>query len=629
MSNMNNNLKEYLQELDNAYYNKGEALVSDAEYDSLKTQYLKSINQNEYNYVPGEATSNSKVTHKYPILSLDKVQINDTETLRKRLIEIFPIVIQPKFDGLTGVYYGDNDIYATRGNAKIGDDITIKVKAGVKGLGKRQDYIIRGEILMLKSEFESINKERIAKGEEPFKNPRNATAGMLRNDDLSKIKGLYFYAYNILADEGEIPFEEEMQILKKNGWITPINYIPETVDDAIEYLTSFNRNSLDYEIDGLVAKHIGNKKFGFTAHHPKNSIAIKSEQTGVWSVLESVEWSTGKTGIVAPVANIKPVDILGSTVSRVTLHNIDYINSFSLAIGKEIRVIKANEIIPRIIESKGEGLKTIGVPDICPSCGSKTEFENNILYCKNPECEAQLSNKIINLASREGLNIEGLSEATVEKMIDYAKKNNVKLKLTLPFVFQLKDILKLEGFKDKSATKLYNNIQKAKNPELKNYIYATNIPLLGKSTSEDIANTLLTLDNLVEDCKECFKKTSRIKGIGKELINNLNIYGSAILQEFDEVNIVPKSVIKKKVAENQLTIVITGSFDIPRKEIEKIIKDAGHKTSGSVSAKTSILLASEGEESSSKYKKAVSLNTKIINSLDELKEIINCENKTK
>ena len=629
MSNMNNNLKEYLQELDNAYYNNGEALLSDAEYASLKTQYLKSINQNEYNYVPGEAISNSKVAHKYPVLSLDKVQMNDTETLRKRLAEIFPVVIQPKFDGLTGVYYGDEDIYVSRGNGKIGDDITIKVKAGVKGLGERQDYIVRGEILMLKSEFESINKERIAKGEEPFKNPRNATAGMLRNDDLSKIKGLYFYAYNILAEEGEILFEEEMQILKKNGWITPINYIPETVDDAIEYLTSFNRNSLDYEIDGLVAKHIGNKKFGFTAHHPKNSIAIKSEQTGVWSVLESVEWSTGKTGIVAPVANITPVDILGSTVSRVTLHNIDYINSFSLAIGKEIRVIKANEIIPRIIESKGEGLKTIGVPDICPSCGSKTEFENNILYCKNPECEAQLSNKIINLASREGLNIEGLSEATVEKMIDYAKKNNVKLKLTLPFVFQLKDILKLEGFKDKSATKLYNNIQKAKNPELKNYIYATNIPLLGKSTSEDIANTLLTLDNLVEDCKECFKKTSRIKGIGKELINNLNIYGSAILQEFDEVNIVPKSVIKKKVAENQLTIVITGSFDIPRKEIEKIIKDAGHKTSGSVSAKTSILLASEGEESSSKYKKAVSLNTKIINSLDELKEIINCENKTK
>lgn len=623
MSNMNNNLKEYLQELDNAYYNKGEALVSDAEYDSLKTQYLKSINQNEYNYVPGEATSNSKVTHKYPVLSLDKVQMNDAETLRKRLTEIFPVVIQPKFDGLTGVYYGDEDIYVSRGNGKIGDDITIKVKAGVKGLGERQDYIVRGEILMLKSEFESINKERIAKREEPFKNPRNATAGMLRNDDLSKIKGLYFYAYNILAEEGEIPFEEEMQILKKNGWITPINYIPETVDDAIEYLTSFNRNSLDYEIDGLVAKHIGNKKFGFTAHHPKNSIAIKSEQTGVWSVLESVEWSTGKTGIVAPVANIKPVDILGSTVSRVTLHNIDYINSFSLAIGKEIRVIKANEIIPRIIESKGEGVKTIGVPGICPSCGSKTEFENNILYCKNPECEAQLSNKIINLASREGLNIEGLSEATVEKMIDYAKKNNMKLKLTLPFVFQLKDILKLEGFKDKSATKLYNNIQKAKNPELKNYIYATNIPLLGKSTSEDIANTLLTLDNLVEDCKDCFKKTSRIKGIGKELINNLNIYGSAILKEFDEANIVPKSVAKKKVAENQLTIVITGSFDIPRKEIEKIIKDAGHKTSGSVSAKTSILLASEGEESSSKYKKAVSLNTKIINSLDELKKMIN------
>lgn len=623
MSNMNNNLKEYLQELDNAYYNKGEALVSDAEYDSLKTQYLKSINQNEYNYVPGEATSNSKVAHKYPVLSLDKVQMNDTETLRKRLTEIFPVVIQPKFDGLTGVYYGDEDIYVSRGNGKIGDDITIKVKAGVKGLGKRQDYIIRGEILMLKSEFEKINKEKIVKGEEPFKNPRNATAGMLRNDNLSKIKGLYFYAYNILAEEGEIPFEEEMQILKENGWITPVNYIPETVDDAIEYLTSFNRNSLDYEIDGLVAKHIGNKKFGFTAHHPKNSIAIKSEQTGVWSVLESVEWSTGKTGIIAPVANIKPVDILGSTVSRVTLHNIDYINSFSLAIGKEIRVIKANEIIPRIIESKGEGVETIGVPDICPSCGSKTEFENNILYCKNPECEAQLSNKIINLASREGLNIEGLSEATVEKMIDYAKKSNMKLKLTLPFMFQLKDILKLEGFKDKSATKLYNNIQKAKNPELKNYIYATNIPLLGKSTSEDIANTLLTLDNLVEDCKECFKKTSRIKGIGKELINNLNIYGSAILKEFDEANIVPKSVAKKKVAENQLTIVITGSFDIPRKEIEKIIKDAGHKTSGSVSAKTSILLASEGEESSSKYKKAVSLNTKIINSLDELKKMIN------
>lgn len=627
MSNMNNNLKEYLQELDNAYYNKGEALVSDAEYDSLKTQYLKSINQNEYNYVPGEATSNSKVTHKYPVLSLDKVQMNDAETLRKRLTEIFPVVIQPKFDGLTGVYYGDEDIYVSRGNGKIGDDITIKVKAGVKGLGERQDYIVRGEILMLKSEFESINKERIAKGEEPFKNPRNATAGMLRNDDLSKIKGLYFYAYNILAEEAEIPFEEEMQILKKNGWITPINYIPETVDDAIEYLTSFNRNSLDYEIDGLVAKHIGNKKFGFTAHHPKNSIAIKSEQTGVWSVLESVEWNTGKTGIIAPTGIIKPIELLGTTVSRVTLHNIDYINNLNLSINKEVKVIKANEIIPRIIDSKGKGDKEIKSPSTCPSCCQKTEFENNILYCKNPECEAQLSNKIINLASRDGLNIEGLSEATVEKMIKYIKnKNNLgyPLNLTLPFHFTIKDILSLESFKEKSAIKLYNNIQNAKNPDLKNYIYAANIPLVGKSASEEIANTLLTLDGLANDCINSFKKTSEIKGIGKEIVKNLNSYAQEIFLNFHDIGILPKPVMLKTLdnTKEQLTFVITGAFNIPRKEIEKLIKEAGHKVSNSVSSKTSFLLASAGEECTSKYKKAISLNTPIINNLDELKKYI-------
>lgn len=630
---------------DDLYYNQDNPQLSDIEYDALKNQYIKLYG--EYDYVPGEASVDSiKFEHPIPVTSLDKIQVTEIDKLKSHLERLWPVIIQPKMDGLTLVSYPDNDDdilmgtthlkHVTRGNGKIGEIVTPKVDAGVDGIGATGVAVkkaIRSEVIMLKKYLEPINKKRIEEGKEPFKNLRNAAAGMLRNKDISKVEGLKVYAYNIISEiENFCTAEQQIEILKDWNWNTVDYFKPNTIEEAIEYITTYDkkyRDNLPYEIDGLVIKHNGNKKFGQTSHHPNNAIAVKFEAEGEWTKITSVKWSVGKTGIITPIANIQPVDILGSTISKVTLHNISYINALNLRINGEVKVIKANDVIPRIIDSKISFLRNdfpIVPPKLCPVCNHPTEFKQDILFCTNNNCEEQLIRKIELLASRDALNIEGLSEATIRKMIDYNKQNNKQISFILPFLFTYEDILNLPGFAPISAKKLYNNIQKSKDTELKRFIYAANIPLIGKTASENIANTLLTYDSLIADLNNNCAIISNMSDIGPKMINNLKEYALDNFYLLKNIGINPKAINKINILDKQLTFVITGTFSIPRKEIEEMIKNNGHLVKNSVSKKTNYLLASKDEENTSKYKKAKELNINIINSLEELNNIIDMPN---
>lgn len=627
---------------DDLYYNQDAPVLSDAEYDELKRQYVELYG--EYDYVPGEASADSiKFEHPVPVTSLDKVQITEVNKLKTHLERLWPVIIQPKMDGLTLVSYADKDV--TRGNGSIGEVVTSKT-TNVEGIGKRIGTTIRSEVVMLKQFLEPINKKRVAEGKEPFKNLRNAAAGMLRNKDITKVEGLRAYAYNFVRDEEINDAEGQILSLRSWGWNTVDYFSPSTIDEAIEYITTYDekyRDDLEYEIDGLVIKHNGNKIFGQTAHHPNNAIAVKFEAEGGWTTLNRVVWQVGRTGKIVPVAEFEPIDILNSEVSRATLHNYGIMKAMDLVgilhKGKyhnpltQVYVIKANDVIPKIIKVKQPDandpnlyVDIIHEPKCCPECNGEVEKFNDQLFCINPDCPAKLQGQIELLASRDALNIEGLSEMTIEKMIQYVKENKLDLfrplDFTLPFLFTYEEILKLPGFAPVSAKKLYDNIQKAKDTELKRFIYASNIPLIGRSASEAMANTLLTVEALVEEIDE-FEKTSQIQDFGPKMINSLKKYGQGHFSLLWDAGVRPRPVEKVvKKADVQLIIVITGAFDIPRKEIETMIKDAGHKTSGSVSKKTSYLLASPGEEGTIKHIKAKELNIPIINTLNELKELL-------
>ena len=653
-------LKELLSTYDNAYYNNDESLISDAEYDALKAKYLEESGLDEYDYVPGEAVKGSgKITHSQPILSLAKVQITHVERMEEELRRLWPVVIQPKFDGLTLVSYGLEEKYATRGNGLIGEDVTANVKAGVFGLGETGETV-RGEVLMPLHVFEELNTKRVAEGKEPFKNPRNAAAGMLRNKDVSKVEGLHFYAYDIVAPEGKFTYAQTRAILGRYGFNVTSGHIPNSVEEAIEYILSFDRSTLDYEIDGLVAKHTERTEFGTTSHSPKNSFAIKFEQTGVWTKLIRIRHQVGRSGKCTPVADFETVEILGADVSKASLHNQGILEGLELdtmyvmadGMGEDIyvKVIKANEIIPQIIDVRFENkdkahkvrLKEISK---CPECKSELIKENEQHFCINALCPAKVVGALVHMAKRDALDIAGLSEETAVRLVNYYKQDRLqahawaiedkdeefaKLKIgeannihpTFVFVLGLADFESLPGFAKKSAKNLYNAINGSKEVTFDRFIYASGMPLIGRSVSKLIVEHYRTVEAFASDSNNNFSTLEKVNGIGTEIINSLNANYESMLMPFGDYDFKieePKEIVEIQGGKN-LKIVITGKFEISRSEIKTLIEGLGSKVTGSVSNATDYLLASTGEESTSKYKKAKELGVKIVNSISDLKE---------
>lgn len=645
-------LLKLLNKYEQAYYS-GEALVSDEEYDALKEQYVSQYG--EYDFVPSEGdTGFKRVKHLYPLKSLDKVQLSDKTKLRKELERLWPVVIMPKFDGLS-IEIQPNLKFITRGNGEEGDDVTAQCMQisdidALKDLTFENNGPLRAEIIMTHSDFNSLNEERATQNLEPFSNCRNAAAGMLRNLDLDKVKGLTVMIYENLGSTSahsksirdiEDVIGKETLDMTDNIRITPV-YKPVDVDAALNFLDNLEnfRKLIDYDIDGWVVKsdldnsleHFG----GYTGHHPKNAFAVKGEAKGAWTRINSITWQVGKENIT-PVAELEPVHIEGSTISRATLHNISIMKALGLDyIGDSfdtlVKVVKANDVIPKIVavrheEPAPECARIFIItkhPDKCPICGGdiaikESDSDSEILICTNEDCSAKIQAKAELMASREALDITGLSEGTIAKILDTYEVNSHEEILSIT----KEQILALEGFAEKSAQSLYDSIQKAiKKQPVDRVLYASAIPLIGKSTAKDIckAYTIEELSNiLAKPDTEAVKDLCKIKGIGKETAKSFVKYKDKFRLMFVAIEEVTNIAVKNNNPNReQYSICITGQ----REPFKSIIESAGHKVTGSVSKKTKALIAADGDLTTSKAIKAIELKIPIIKTVEELEELL-------
>ena len=645
-------LLKLLNKYEQAYYS-GEALVSDEEYDALKKQYVSQYG--EYDFVPSEGdTGFKRVKHLYPLKSLDKVQLSDKTKLRKELERLWPVVIMPKFDGLS-IEIQPNLKFITRGNGEEGDDVTAQCMQisdinALKDLTFENNGPLRAEIIMTHSDFNSLNEERVAQSLEPFSNCRNAAAGMLRNLDLDKVKGLTVMIYENLGSTSahsksirdiEDVIGKETLDMTDNIRITPV-YKPVDVDAALNFLDNLEnfRKLIDYDIDGWVVKsdldnsleHFG----GYTGHHPKNAFAVKGEAKGAWTRIKSITWQVGKENIT-PVAELEPVEIDGSIISRATLHNISIMKALGLNyIGKSfktlVKVVKANDVIPKIVaviheEPAPECARIIintTHPEKCPVCNGDTaikesDSDSEILICTNEDCSAKIQAKAELMASREALDITGLSEGTIAKILDTYEVNSHEEILSIT----KEQILALEGFAEKSAQSLYDSIQKAiKKQPVDRVLYASAIPLIGKSTAKDICKvyTIEELSNiLAKPDTEAVKDLCKIKGIGKETAKSFVKYKDKFRLMFVAIEEVTDVAVKNNNPDKeQYSICITGQ----REPFKSIIESAGHKVTNSVSKKTKALIAADGDLTTSKAVKAIELKILIIKTVEELEELL-------
>ena len=640
-----------LKKYEEAYYS-GESLVSDEEYDVLKEQYVSQYG--EYDFVPSEGdTGFKRVKHLYPLKSLDKVQLSDKDKLRKEITRLWPIVIMPKFDGLS-IEIQPNLKFITRGNGEEGDDVTAQCMQitdidELKGLKFENNGPLRAEIIITHSDFNTLNAEREIAGLKLYDNCRNAAAGMLRNLDLNKVKGLTVMIYENLGSTSahslsiqaiESTIGQDVLDRTNNIRITPV-YKPVDIDAALNFLDNLEnfRKLIDYDIDGWVVKsdldnsleHFG----GYTGHHPKNAFSVKGEAKGEWTKINSITWQVGKENIT-PVAELEPVYIDGSTISRATLHNVSFLKAIGLNDiiingGRTlVKVVKANDVIPKIIKVKREydseevAIDTVQAPTKCPICGGETaikdsDSDSEILICTNEDCSAKIQAKAELMASRDALDITGLSEGTIAKILDTYEVNSHEEILSIT----KEHLLALDGFAEKSAQSLYDAMQKAiKKQPIDKVLYASAIPLIGKSTAKDICKvyTIEELSNiLAKSDTDAVKDLCKIKGIGKETANSLVKHKDKFRLMFVAINEVTDIAVKdNNPNKEQYSICITGQ----REPFKTIIESAGHKVTSSISKKTKALIAADGDLTTSKAIKAIELKIPIIKTVEELEELL-------
>ncbi|WP_018703603.1 NAD-dependent DNA ligase LigA [Anaeromusa acidaminophila] len=596
--------KTYLDSCNTAYYDNDAPVIADELYDLLKDMWLRNAGLEEYEQVPGETAGRfEKFNHWYPVLSLAK--INTKEALRAELARLAPGVIEPKFDGLTVMFYPDKTA-VTRGTGHIGEIINNTANK-ISSLGRCHDtYPIRIEGLMRWDAFYELQKKREAEGEAVPKNPRNACAGMLRNKDAGRVEGVSYFAYNLAGDTR--PETTQLEELKALGWqVTPFfSFSHENLEEAVQYVLDFDRAALPYMIDGLVIK--SNKEnaaeeFGMTGHHTKNMVAYKFPSEGQWTTLKEVIWQVGREKIT-PVGILEPVDIGGVSIERVSLHNLGVMDSLQLSQGCEVFVIRSNDVIPDIIESRQyDPLKKFEAPSVCPECCSRLQQINDQHFCINTDCRGKLLQALCHMAKREALDIEGLSEETAAKMIGAGVEH-----ITDIFDLTQTELKQLPGFAEKSAAKLFTAIQNARRTELKRFLYAGGIVGIGRSISNDVAGNLGTFEAIMEDIEQGCKRIAAIPGVGPVAVQALLDNKQMLIKMREKIE--PATAEKIISNENALTFVITGTLTRPRSYYEEQIKKAGHKVSGSVSKKTSYLLA--GEDSGSKLIKAQELGVSIV-----------------
>jgi len=629
-------LVDILNKAAKAYYATEEEIMSNLEYDTLYDELEKLekelgtvLSNSPTQRVGYEVLSElPKVQHDSPMLSLDKTK--DREQL-KAWLNFHPGVLSWKLDGLTIVLTYENGELAqavTRGNGTIGEDITNNAKV-FDNIPLKINYdkrlILRGEALITYEDFENINAS-IELESEKYKNPRNLCSGSVRqlNNRITKERHVRFVAFSLISNINELETRtNEMDFLQKLGFEV-VEHEQVNENNIIEVIEKYERNipNNQYPSDGLVLcydeRQYG-ESLGRTAKFPRDSIAFKWQDEQKETKLIEIEWSASRTGLINPVAIFEPVELEGTTVSRASLHNLSIMEKLKIGIGDTIKVYKANMIIPQISENLTQS-GNLEIPKVCPVCGQSTVIKDDAgiktLYCLNPDCLAKHIKKFTHFVSRDALNIDGLSEATLEKFIGLGYiKEFVDLFHISRYRFLIEN---LEGFGEKSYANLEKAIEKARHTDAVRLIYGLGIPNVGLANAKLLVKHFKgNLDEMIQANKE---ELLMIDGFGDVMAsayvdymqNNHHLRMIRDLREVLEIETYQTSSDEQIF--DGLVFCVTGSVNIfkNRKEVQSIIEAKGGKVTGSVTSKTNYLINNDINSNSSKNKKAKELNIPII-----------------
>lgn len=633
------------------YYVENESPVSDYDYDMLQRELLNLEEQfpefirpdSPTRRVGGEAENTfAPVNFEVRLESLQDAfsfdEIDDFDRRVNDTVSDCSYVVEPKIDGLSVNLEYENGIFvrgATRGDGNVGEDITENLKT-VRSiplkLRKDINITVRGEVYMSKAVFLDIVKKQEDAGETPFKNPRNAAAGSLRqkNPKITAERRLDIFVFNVQKFEGSefSDHKNSLDFLKSLGFVTVPFYTPcENIEQAKKELERIGemRSTLPFDIDGAVIKvndFAQRRTLGSTAKFPRWAVAFKYPPEEKDTVLRDIEISVGRTGVLTPTAIFDSVLLAGSTVSRATLHNEDRIKEFALAIGDTVTVRKAGDIIPEIVGVKARsGNEMFSFPENCPSCGAKVFRDEGAAAhrCKNPECPAQVLRLLIHYCSRDAMDIEGLGEALLEV---FHKKGMIK-DIADIYCLKAEDIAVLEGLGEKSAQNILSAIEKSKENDLSKLIFALGINHIGEKAAKLLSAHFGNIDAIEEATKE---KILEIEGFGGIMADSVTEYFSleqtkALIEKLKGFGVNTKNLAEVKDERFKgMTFVLTGALSkYTRDEASEIIEQFGGKTSSSVSKKTSVVLA--GEDAGSKLRKATELGIRVINE-EEFTELI-------
>ena len=643
MNKRMNELVALLNRYATEYYTSDNPSVSDSEYDrlyrelvELETAYPDQVLADSPTHRVGGKVLDGfeKYSHQYPLYSLqDAFSREELEAFDARVrkeVAHPTYICELKIDGLSISLTYEKGILvvgATRGDGSVGENITENLKR-VKDipltLPEELDITVRGECYMPRASFDQVNQARQENGEPEFANPRNAAAGTLRQLDTAVVakRNLATFLYQEASPSTRDSQEKVLKHLEQLGFVVnPKRILAENIDEIWNFIQEVGeeRENLPYDIDGVVIKVndlAGQEELGFTVKAPKWAVAYKFPAEEKEAQLLSVDWTVGRTGVVTPTANLTPVQLAGTTVSRATLHNVDYIAEKDIRKDDTVIVYKAGDIIPavlRVVESKRVSEEKLDIPTNCPSCNSDLlHFEDEVaLRCINPRCPAQIMEGLIHFASRDAMNITGLGPSIVEKLF---AANLVKDVADI-YRLQEEDFLLLEGVKEKSASKLYQAIQASKENSAEKLLFGLGIRHVGSKASQLLLQHFHSIENLAQADPE---EVASIESLGGVIAKSLQTYfatdGSEILlRELKEagVNLTYKGqAVVADAALSGLTVVLTGKLErIKRSEAKSKLESLGAKVTGSVSKKTDLVVA--GADAGSKLQKAQELGIEV------------------
>ena len=636
-------LVELLNRYAYEYYTKDAPSVSDSEYDQLYRELVELETAHPDEILPESPTHRvggvvlkgfTKYQHQYPLYSLqDAFSREELEAFDQRVRKEFPsisYVCELKIDGLSISLTYENGVLvtgATRGDGSVGEDITENLKR-VKDiplvLPEPVNITVRGECYMPRASFDRVNQIRQENGEPEFANPRNAAAGTLRQLDTTIVakRNLATFLYQEVSPTDQSSQEGVLEKLARLGFVVNEERVlaedMEQIWDFIQKVAQL-REDLPYDIDGIVIKVNDlavQEELGFTVKAPKWAVAYKFPAEEKEAKILSVDWTVGRTGVVTPTANLTPVQLAGTTVSRATLHNVDYIAEKDIHQDDTVIVYKAGDIIPavlRVVKDKRVSDQALAIPTHCPSCQSELlHFEDEVaLRCINPLCPAQIKEGLNHFASRDAMNITGLGPAVVEKLFAAQLVEDVAgiYRLTV------EDLLTLEGFKEKSAEKLYEAIQASKENSAEKLLFGLGIRHVGSKVSQILLQEFHDLDQLATADPE---RIASIDSLGMVVAESLKRYfaqegSKRLLQELKEAG-VNLAYLGEKVAADAalsgMTVVLTGKLErLTRSEAKAKLESLGAKVTGSVSKKTDLVVA--GSDAGSKLTKAQELGIQV------------------